>query len=159
MFMHHENFLSLQWPLKPSKPGRDRRLMSQLYPLYTLFSSTCPSVNITPSTLWGNIRVPRPDRGLHYPLRLLWHRRLVRPDGGSETALASPKRSPRWPCLGGETDGVVPLKAQNQPATRPPPPSTPPTPTPPHTRWIIHVPRRIRQRTFWGAGTADDGGI
>lgn len=43
-------------------------------------------------------------------------------------ALASPKRSPRWPCLGGETDGVVPLKAQYQPTTRPTPPSTrPPT--------------------------------
>lgn len=33
----------------------------------------------------------------------------------------------RWPCLGGETDGVVPLKAQHQPTTRPTHPSTPST--------------------------------
>lgn len=46
------------------------------------------------------------------------------------TTLASPKRSPRCPCLGVETDGVVPLKAQHQPTTRPTPPfNSPPTPT------------------------------
>lgn len=37
----------------------------------------------------------------------------------------------RWPCLGGETDGVVPLKAQHQPTTRPTHPSTPSTPPDP----------------------------
>lgn len=42
----------------------------------------------------------------------------------------------RWPCLGGETDGVVPLKARHQPTARPTHPSapcTPPDPTLIHT--------------------------
>lgn len=51
-----------------------------------------------------------------------------------QASLASPKRSPRWPCLGGETDGAVPLKAhQHQLTTRPTPPSTPPPSTATHT--------------------------
>lgn len=67
-------------------------------------------------------------------------------------ALASPKRSPHWSWLGGETDGVVPLKAQNQPTPLPTTPSTCP-PKPLHICCIIHVPREIWQRTFSGAGT------
>lgn len=45
-----------------------------------------------------------------------------------QATLASTKRSPRWPCLGGETDGAVPLKALHQPATLPTPSSTAPYP-------------------------------
>lgn len=109
--------------LKASKPGRDRRLMSQL-PAVHLVYLHLPKCQYNPINSLR--KCPRSSARQRASLSLTSAvaQEVGTPRWRERAALASPKRSPRWPCLGGETDGAVPLKAQHQPTTRPTPPST-----------------------------------
>lgn len=122
----------------------------EVYLLSTLFSSTCPSVNATLSTLWGNVRARTEDFIIP---RVCCGQEAATPWWKERAFLASPKRSPFWLFLGGETDGAVPAPT-NHPADTAfnSSPHTPPhsaIPTFTHTHWIIHVHKGLFEMQVW----------